>query len=64
MGDAEIVVDGANDHLELGGHERLTKVVKSLENVLARGHGTIPIPHNDVRLLVDAAWIVLDEKKD
>ena len=30
-------------------------IIFSLEQVLARGHGTIPVPHDDLRKLIEAA---------
>ena len=33
----------------------LDRIIRGLETVLARGHGLIPVPHKDLRILLDAA---------
>ena len=36
-------------------------IIHSLEKVLANGHGVVPVPHDDLRKLIEAAKKSLEE---
>lgn len=33
----------------------LDRIIRSLETVLANGHALVPVPHKDLRILIEAA---------
>lgn len=33
----------------------LERIISSLDIVLARGHGLVPVPHKDLRILIETA---------